>query len=166
MDLMRKALGLLNGKPKEITGGYTDKEKDAIAKALAKGRKFILNSPTSLRTRHKEQARDARGRYSKKSYIQDNWADEKVKSTAGAEIGDETAKYKPGESRTYGVASSAIQSIDYDPERQVASVQYTSGPKKYDFKVSPEELQEFVNAPSKGRQVQNVWRKNNRMPGY
>ena len=36
----------------------------------------------------------------------------------------------------------------------------------YDYKVSPDEMKEFINAPSKGQWINNIWKNYNRMPGF
>lgn len=47
--------------------------------------------------------------------------------------------------------SSAIASVDYDPNTQNAKVKYTSGDKVYDFPMSPEEYNSLKYSPSKGQ---------------
>ncbi len=64
------------------------------------------------------------------------------------------------------IVSSAVQNVDYDPNSQVASVTFQGGNQSYDYKVSPDEMKEFIDAPSKGQWINNIWKFNNRMPGY
>ena len=64
------------------------------------------------------------------------------------------------------VESSAIQDVSYDPERNVASITFVGGNKSYNFDVIPDEMKEFLTAPSKGQWVNNIWKYNNRMSGY
>lgn len=66
----------------------------------------------------------------------------------------------------FSVASTAIRDIKYDPEDEIASVQFTSGDKYYDYAVTPSELKQMITAPSKGRHLNFVWKENNRLPGY
>lgn len=64
------------------------------------------------------------------------------------------------------VESSAVQSIEYDPENEVATVVFNGGTKGYQYKATPEEYKEFLTAPSKGQKINYDWKFNNRMPGY
>lgn len=64
------------------------------------------------------------------------------------------------------VVSSAIQNVGYDPNNQIASITFKGGDKSYDYRVSPDEMKEFLDADSKGQWVNYVWKNYNRMPGY
>ena len=62
--------------------------------------------------------------------------------------------------RMYQTDSSAIKSFEYDPKSNTARIQFTSGDKKYDYNVTPEEAKDFLDADSKGRHVAIVWNHN------
>lgn len=64
------------------------------------------------------------------------------------------------------VVSSAINKVRYDAENQKAYITYQGGNKEYEFDVSEDELDAFLRAPSKGRHVQHIWKKENRAAGY
>lgn len=64
------------------------------------------------------------------------------------------------------IASTAIKNARYDPEDDSLNITYTGGDKEYKFQAGgPDGVQEWVNAPSKGRITQE-WRKTHRYPGY
>lgn len=49
--------------------------------------------------------------------------------------------------------SSAIDSVEYHPERQEAEITYVCGGKAYTFPMDDKEFTDFQNAPSKGQWV-------------
>lgn len=110
-----------------------------VSKALDKNKEFILKSPTSLRS-------FSRG-------------DDNTFVSGESEIG----KGLPTEVE---VASSAIAEVKYNPQSQVASLRFVGGDKWYDYQVTPDEFKDFIDADSKGRWVNYVWKFDNRMPGY
>lgn len=62
--------------------------------------------------------------------------------------------------RLYDVDSTAIENIEYDPNSQTATVKFHNGDKLYDYRVSPEEFKEFLDAGSKGSHVACLWNHN------
>ena len=110
-----------------------------VYKALDKNKEFILKNPTSIRS------------FSK--------GDDNTFVSGESEIG----KSLPTEVE---VASSAISEVKYNPQSQVASLRFVGGDKWYDYQVTPDEFKEFIDADSKGRWVNYVWKFDNRMPGY
>jgi hypothetical protein len=62
------------------------------------------------------------------------------------------------------VNSTAIQSARYDPSDNSLNITYKNGVKEYKFDAK-DDLQEWVDAPSKG-QITQEWRKTHRYPGY
>ena len=125
--------------------GTGDDNKSAISQAAQKGKGFVINSPSSTRTATKSNG----------SYINNN----------GFEIGDTTDQYPEGQATTFGVASTAVDSARYDPEDNSLNITYKGGDKEYKFKADPEDVEEWVNAPSKGRITQE-WKTTHRYPGY
>lgn len=79
-------------------------------------------------------------------------------------IGEE---YDPSKDAAYNTAvdSTAIQSARYDPSDNSLNIVYRGGSKEYKFSATPEEAQEWLNAPSKGR-LTDEWKLTNRYPGY
>lgn len=66
----------------------------------------------------------------------------------------------------FAVDSTAIQSARYDPSDNSLNIVYRNGNgKEYKFSATPDEAQEWLDAPSKGR-ITQVWRDTNRYPGY
>ena len=61
----------------------------------------------------------------------------------------------------YSIDSTAIADIKYDPENEIAEVQFTSGPKEYAYSVTPSEMRAMITAPSKGRWLAETWSKYN-----
>lgn len=117
-----------------------------INKRLDRNKPVSIHAPTSYRTVRKDPG---------STYNETN----DVKIT---EEGD----WEKDDSVVEGVASSAIADVKYDPENEIASVRYVNGDKYYDFSVNPKEMKDFVDAYSKGRHVQHIWKEYNRMPGY
>lgn len=62
--------------------------------------------------------------------------------------------------------STAIESVKYDPNTQICSVRFRGGDKSYDYKMTPQDFQSFMNADSKGTYVNTVMKHQNRLPGY
>jgi len=62
------------------------------------------------------------------------------------------------------INSTAIQSARYDPSDNSLNIIYKNGNKEYKFDAK-DDLQNWVNAPSKGRITQE-WRSTHRWPGY
>ena len=67
-------------------------------------------------------------------------------------------------SKSVPVSSTAIDSARYDPSDNSLNITYKGGGKEYKFDAK-NDLQDWVNAPSKGRITQE-WRATHRMPGY
>ena len=64
------------------------------------------------------------------------------------------------------VDSTAIQSARYEPSDDSLNITYKGGNKEYKFRADgSDDLEEWVNAPSKGRITQE-WRQTHRYPGY
>lgn len=64
-------------------------------------------------------------------------------------------------SGTYEVESSAIDRVEYDEAAEIAIVYYKNGRRGYDFRVKPNEMRDFLNAPSKGKHVAYQWKRYN-----
>lgn len=124
------------------TGARTDKTaQQAIQSDIAAGKKISMNAPQSSRYQISQQDQKAMG-LSKPGtlFTADDIADKQV----------DTKKEVP-------VASSAIQSFDYNPKTQDLNVKFTSGSKKYNYPgVPPEVVTEFMDAPSKGKYMASV----------
>lgn len=63
------------------------------------------------------------------------------------------------ESGTYPVDSSAIELAEWDHTAQVLWIKWIGNNKMYEFKCSDQVVEDFLNAPSKGKFVNNVLRK-------
>ena len=133
--------------------------RERIEKARNKANKNLIDSgdaftytPISYRTYDKQQDRNEKGQFTKSSTISnERIADEKVNSKTEA---------------TLPVKSTAIASARYDPSDDSLNIKYTSGEKEYKFKAGGKEgLEEYLNAPSKGR-LTNEWRTTHHYPGY
>ena len=133
---------------KGIYQGTTEKNKDKMSKRIDAGKLVQVNNPTSKRTFHKDEIGST--------------IDQQI------DIGDErnVLSEQGIDSEIGEVSSSAIKSIDYDPEREVASVTFHNGTHPYDYRVSPEEMQEMIDADSKGQWLNHIWKYYNRMPGF
>ena len=68
--------------------------------------------------------------------------------------------------RAISKPSTAIQSVKFDPKTGIASVLFTKGKKWYDYVMNPSQFEDFMNASSKGRYVNEVMHYNNLLPGY
>ncbi len=105
---------------------------------------FTVSRPVSYRTYDAKQNRDAQGKFSKGFTLSNGRIADDYKDTR-------TEKTLP-------VASTAIANARYDPSDDSLNITYTSGPKEYKFKAGGKEgLEEWMNAPSKGRITQE-WR--------
>ena len=63
------------------------------------------------------------------------------------------------------VESTAIESARYDPSDDSLNITYKGGDKEYKFKATPDDVKEWMSAPSKG-QITNEWKTTHRYPGY
>lgn len=62
--------------------------------------------------------------------------------------------------RIYDIDSTAIDDVKYDSESEIASVKFVHGDKWYDYRVTPEEFKEFLNASSRGSHAATIWNHN------
>lgn len=76
----------------------------------------------------------------------------------GAE-GKESLEPKVG-NRRIQVPSTAIEDVIYEPSTNTASVMFTGGKKYYDYEVTPDQMEDFIKAPSKGHHVATLWNYN------
>lgn len=127
-------------KPADKTKVFQTTDKlDKIKKDVKKENTVLVYNPLSQRTFFKNPETD--------SYIGGN-----------IEVGDEKTSDKE---KVLSVQSTAIQSIKYDPKKQRAYVIFKNGNgTEYEYKVSPEEFDDFLNAASKGRHVAKTWNHN------
>lgn len=116
----------------------TSGNEDKISKRIDSEKNVNISNPTSKRTFHKENG---------------TFLDQQI------DIGD-TGAGEVGE-----VVSSAIDNIDYDPVNNIASVTFHNGSQSYDYSVTPDEMKEMMNAPSKGQWLNSIWKHYNRLPG-
>ena len=63
-------------------------------------------------------------------------------------------------------ASTAVQSVEYDPKTNTAWLTFVGGKKAYAYDVTPQELEQFARAGSKGRWGNRVWKIYNRKGGF
>jgi hypothetical protein len=73
--------------------------------------------------------------------------------------GKESLAPKVGNRRVQ-MPSTAIQDVIYDPKTNTASVMFVDGKKYYDYEVTPDQMEDFINAPSKGHHVATLWNHN------
>lgn len=134
-------------KPVEINGRRNNELYDKLDKALDNERKVEIYKPTSFRTKYSSRTDS---------------------SDKGVDIGlNAKEHHKEGEkASSYEVASTAVQKMEYNPDTNDCKVTFTSNPKKYNYKMTKDEFEEFYRAPSKGRHVNNVMKQNNRDPAY
>lgn len=137
----------------------TTKKADEIINKVNQGQNVSITRPTSQRTFTKgQQGRNLKGQFTKRQYTE-----------GGVEIGDTTALHQNKDyAKTAERPSSAIASLKYNPTTEVATVDFVNGSHPYEYNVPPTEIQNFVEADSKGRYVQDNWNHNPeyRMPGY
>ena len=145
---------------KNITGSITYKGTDktnvkALETLSKEGFGWKTINPTSYRISNAKQNRDSKGRY---------MSGFKYSNT---EIAPSMDKPKNKDQKLHGVESSAIASASYNPQDDSLNITYKTNPtKEYKFKAGGEEgLQEWLNAPSKGRITQE-WKTTHRWPGY
>ncbi len=133
----------LKARKGEFTG-TSGKNSEKINKRIDENKSVNISNPTSQRTFHRSNG--------------GSLLEQQI------DIGDTTAQNIDAELGE--VVSSAIQNVDYDPNNEVASITFRGGDKPYDYKVSPDEMKEFLDADSKGKWVNEIWKNYNRMPGY
>lgn len=114
-----------------------------ISRKVDKGKSVNISNPTSQRTFH----RDASGS------LLDQQID--IGNTGEGDVGE--------------VVSSAIKNARYDPSDNSLNITYRGGDKEYKFAATPEDVKEWMNAPSKG-QITQSWTKKgsdpHTYPGY
>ena len=137
-----------------IINGTNPNSKLRAVADLTMNKGFTIDKPTSYRKVEHQQNRDATGRYTKGYH-----------DTSEAIISDKGNEYSTRKERNYGVESSAIQSARYDPSDNSLNITYKGGDKEYKFAANPEDVVDWMNAPSKGRLTQE-WRTTHRWPGY
>lgn len=71
-----------------------------------------------------------------------------------------------GYGRGVGRPSTAVKSIEYNPQTGICSIVFVGGTKSYDYSMNQSQFDEFVNSSSKGRYVNYVMKINNRISGY
>ena len=116
--------GILNNLKSELQG--TSGNEASIAKKLDKGKEFTINNPTSYRTYHNVG----------EGTLDKNDIDVGLTSGRGAEL-----------------ASTAIKSARYDPGDGSLNITFQGGNKEYKYAADPDDVKEFVNAPSKGQLI-------------
>lgn len=130
----------------------TSGKEDVIGQKIEKGKTVNIANPTSMRTFTK--------------------GDDGTFASGKVLIGNKQQNFghfdKELETRTAKRTSSAIKEIKYDPAKERAYVDFTNGKHSYEYKVKPNEFNDFLNAPSKGQHVVNLWNHNPhfRAPGY
>lgn len=144
----------LKARKGQFTG--TSGNEDKINKRLDENKSVNIANPTSQRTYTKgAQTRRKNGQFEKRSY-----------TTGNIDIGDTTDQYsKKDYAKTGEIVSSAISNARYDPNDNSLNITYQGGDKEYKFAATPEDVQEWIDAPSKGRITQE-WRETHRYPGY
>lgn len=129
-----------------ITGKYlgTSQNEEAIKNRVASSKEVNITNPTSKRTFHRNGS----------------FLDQQI------DIGDTTTQNI--NAKTGETVSSAISKVRYNPKTNRAFVTFQGGNKEYEYKVTPDEFQDFVEAPSKGQHVGSIWNHNPhfRVPGY
>lgn len=128
---------LLNSFNETLKNEYqgTENKEDNISKKVSKGKSVKVVNPTSQRTITKG-----------KDY-----------TTGDVKVGEETSK---DTDRVVTRSSSAIDNVEYNPNTNTASVTFRGGGKAYDYEVTPEEFNDFLNASSKGRHIASLWNHN------
>lgn len=143
MKGLKKLMTFAKIKGMESKGVFnTNEHNDKIRKRVLQGKTTEVMHPTSIRSLNKGPD----GTY-------------RSGSIEAGKI-DGADKYQE-------VASSAIKSVKYDPSTHICKVQYQGGNGQYyDFMMSPDEFEQFMNSDSKGRYCATVMKIQNRMPGY
>jgi hypothetical protein len=137
MKFWNNIMSGLKARKGEFTG--TSGNEANISKRVNNNQSVNISNPTSYRT------------YQNVGYgkLDENDIDVGLTSGRGAEL-----------------ASTAIKNARYDPEDDSLNITYTGCDKEYKFQAGgPDGVQEWVNAPSKGKITQE-WRKTHRYPGY
>lgn len=142
MKLWDNIMTSLKARKGEFLGTSGNEEK--ISKKINSGNSVNISNPTSQRTFTKgEQTRNNKGQFEKRSY-----------TTGNIDIGDTTDQYsKKDYAKTGEVVSSAISNFEYDPKTGLANITFVGGEKPYEYKMTPEEVDQFINTDSKGRFV-------------
>lgn len=130
----------LKNKLNLLKGQYEGKDIDVdkVMKRVDKNKDVFINRPYSDRT----FTRNANG-----SFIGGDML-----------IGNEKGSHP--DSEVVSLPSTAIEDVAYNPNDEVASIKFVGGDKTYDYKVTPKEFNDFMNAPSKGRWVSKLWNHN------
>ena len=154
MNFWKNVITSLAERKGQFAGTSGNEEK--ISKRLEDNKGVNISNPTSKRTYTKgEQGRNNKGQFEKRSY-----------TTGNIDIGDTTEKYeKKDYAKTGELASTAIKNARYDPSDNSLNITYQGGNKEYKFAATPEDVEEWINAPSKG-QITQEWRETHRYPGY
>lgn len=116
----------------------TQNNENTIMKKMYSNKTFNINNPTSYRTFHK--------------------GDDGTYSSGSVDVGITNAE---SSTDVQGIASTCVKNVKYNPKKEIATVTFQGGKKDYDYKVSPNEMKDFVNATSKGRHINKVWKYNN-----
>lgn len=124
-------------------------------KAVDKGKDVIIKRPSSQRTVIKG------GEFLENSNVKRAYSE-----GGNTIIGNRESMYSNDEPKVVDVVSSAVDEVKYDPNKNVCSVRFVGGGKFYDFQMTPDEFQEFMDSDSKGQWVNYVMKVYNRMPGY
>ena len=124
MNIWEQIATNLRKRKGEFTG--TARNEADIAKRVEKGKKVSIANPTSYRTYHNVGT----------GTLNENDVDIGLTSGKAAEI-----------------TSTAISNAEYDPETGLAYMTFVGGDKPYEYKMTPDEWQQFVTADSKGRFV-------------
>lgn len=132
----------LRARKGEFTG-TSGKNNEKINKRIDENKSVNISNPTSQRTFHR----------SNNGSLLDQQID----------IGNTTADNTNAELGE--VVSTAIESARYDPNDNSLNITYKGGDKEYKFAATPEDVKEWVDAPSKG-QITQEWRETHRYPGY
>lgn len=132
----------LKARKGQFTG--TSGNEDRINKRLDENKSVNIANPTSQRTFHRDN-------------ITGSLLDQQI------DVGN-TQTENPN-SELGEVVSSAISNARYDPSDNSLNITYKGGDKEYKFEATPEDVQEWIDAPSKGRITQE-WRETHRYPGY
>lgn len=80
--------------------------------------------------------------------------------------GEYSIDKEPDKTKEVGINSTAVDKASYDPKTGIAAVKFHGGDKWYNYVMTPEEFDDFMKAPSKGRHVRYVMTPHNWLPGY
>lgn len=137
-----------------INGTDSKASRNQITTDLTRGKEFTIESPTSYRTETIAQNRNKQGRFESGYH-----------ATSAPEISEKYGDSKTRTNRNFGVESTAVQSARYDPNDNSLNITYKGGDKEYKFAAEPQDVMDWINAPSKGRLTQE-WKETHRYPGY